>query len=279
MTDAPPQTSWVEKAANAIGPPLILGALGYYFGWQRTQALYGYFGLDASLLGFSAQDFVVRSIEAIFGPVTALAVAGIVLVLLHLLLTSQIAPESAARLAYFLISLAVCALLVGIAGMNGLFLSERGLIAPSVLCLASVLGGYGAYLLSRRRHRDHRHGRAPLLLGSIVAVGVLGLFWLATNYASAEGVGRAQAIESGLGRMPEVIVFSRNDLGLDAAGSSTTVSASEPAGSYRYRYGHLRLLIESGGRYFLLPDSWAHGSGTAIVISDSSDVRIEVNEH
>jgi hypothetical protein len=284
MSDAAAQPSWVERTITAIGPPLVLGALGYYFGWERTQALYGYFGLDASLLGFSTQDFVLRSIEAIYGPLTALALAVILAEFLHLVVVPRLMPQSSRRVAYVLIGLAVCALLIGIGGMNDLdknniVLSDLGLGAPLMLCAASALGGYGGFLLARRAHRGRRYGLPPLLLGSIVAVGLLGLFWLTSNYARDEGKMRAQELASGMRQMPEVIVFSRNNLGLDSAGASTTVSASDTTGSYRYRYGHLRLLIESGGRFFLLPDSWAYGSGTAIVVADSSDVHIELNEH
>ena len=45
--------------------------------------------------------------------------------------------------------------------------------------------------------------------------------------------------------------------------------------AYRYRYSGLRLLIRSGGKYFLLPDSWTRGSGAAIVLADSPDYRFE----
>src|SRR5450756_806259 len=279
MSDAPAPTSWVERAVTAVGPPLVLGALGYWYGWERTQALYGYFGLDANLLGFSAQDFVVRSIEAIYTPLAALAVAGIVVALLHQLVTSRLSRRTGRRLGYVLIALAFLALLIGIAGMDDIGVAHTSLVAPLMLCFASALAGYGAFLTSGRADPRRRYGLPPLLLGSIVAIGVLGLFWLTSNYATGEGDMRAQAIASNLARMPEVIVYSRDDLGLDSAGASASVDSADTAGAYHYRYGHLHLLIESAGRYFLLPDSWVRGGGTAIVLSDSSDVRIQVSEH
>ena len=38
---------------------LITGVL-YYIGWARTNSLFGYFGIDTALVGFSAPDYVLR---------------------------------------------------------------------------------------------------------------------------------------------------------------------------------------------------------------------------
>ena len=38
---------------------LITGVL-YYIGWARTNSLFGYFGVDTALVGFSAPDYVLR---------------------------------------------------------------------------------------------------------------------------------------------------------------------------------------------------------------------------
>ena len=45
--------------------------------------------------------------------------------------------------------------------------------------------------------------------------------------------------------------------------------------AYRYRYSGLRLLIRSGGKYFLLPGNWTRDAGTVIVLGDRPDYRFE----
>jgi hypothetical protein len=42
-----------------------------------------------------------------------------------------------------------------------------------------------------------------------------------------------------------------------------------------YRYSGLRLLVRSGGKYFLLPKDWLHATGAAIVLRDTRELRFE----
>src|ERR1700733_8747141 len=45
------------RAAGAVvGQTTLIGALLYYFGWARTQAAMGYFGIDSSIARFSVND-------------------------------------------------------------------------------------------------------------------------------------------------------------------------------------------------------------------------------
>lgn len=44
----------------------LITALFYYFGWARTYSLFGYFGVDATLVGYSTPDYVLRSIDVAF---------------------------------------------------------------------------------------------------------------------------------------------------------------------------------------------------------------------
>jgi len=43
---------------------------------------------------------------------------------------------------------------------------------------------------------------------------------------------------------------------------------------YRYKYSGLRLLLKSGGKYFLLPADWKENGGTVIILADTDDIRI-----
>src|SRR3954453_23501261 len=69
--------AFVERV---IAPVTLLSALAYYFGRQYVSARSSYFGIDATLLGFSTQDYLVRSADALFIPLGALALASLLCV-------------------------------------------------------------------------------------------------------------------------------------------------------------------------------------------------------
>ena len=48
----------------------LITALAYYFGYRREQAFADFFGIDPSALGFTTNDYVLRSVDALFVPVT-----------------------------------------------------------------------------------------------------------------------------------------------------------------------------------------------------------------
>jgi hypothetical protein len=46
--------------APIISQATLITGLLYYIGWARTNSLFGYFGVDTSLVGFNTPDFVLR---------------------------------------------------------------------------------------------------------------------------------------------------------------------------------------------------------------------------
>jgi hypothetical protein len=71
-----------------------------------------------------------------------------------------------------------------------------------------------------------------------------------------------------------VSVYSERSLGVDG----TLARADRlpgPDERYPYRYSGLRLLVMSGGKYFLVPDGWTRESGAVLVIPDTADIRVE----
>ncbi|HEY2209483.1 MAG TPA: hypothetical protein VGH26_09350, partial [Gaiellaceae bacterium] len=53
-----------------VAPVTLITALAYYFGYRRESAFAGYFGIDPSALGFTTNDYVLRSVDALFVPIT-----------------------------------------------------------------------------------------------------------------------------------------------------------------------------------------------------------------
>ena len=49
-----------------------------------------------------------------------------------------------------------------------------------------------------------------------------------------------------------------------------------PDAAYRFRYSGLKLVVRSGGRWFLLPASWTPGNGAAaLLLADTDELRVE----
>jgi hypothetical protein len=103
---------------------------------------------------------------------------------------------------------------------------------------------------------------------------VLSLFWAMSEYAGALGRGRAERLEAGLSSRPSVVVFSKERLNLSAPAVEETALAGSES-SFRFSYSGLRLLIRSGGKYFLLPDGWTRDTGVAVVLPDTDELRFE----
>jgi hypothetical protein len=60
------------------------------------------------------------------------------------------------------------------------------------------------------------------------------------------------------------------------AGAGITAAAVGVAPArYRHCYTGLRLLLTSGGRFFLLPEHWTPGQAPALVVAESDSVRVE----
>src|ERR687891_1139456 len=64
-----------EVITTFVAPTTLVGALVFYFGWTRTRAWWLYFGIDPSVLGFSNQDYVLRSVNALFPALLVVAIA------------------------------------------------------------------------------------------------------------------------------------------------------------------------------------------------------------
>lgn len=61
----------------------LITALLYYFGWVYTYSFYDYFGIDTSLIGYGAPDYVLRSINIAFVPFMYVALCTLALFGFH----------------------------------------------------------------------------------------------------------------------------------------------------------------------------------------------------
>lgn len=288
--DLPSPRRALELVGLVVAPTTLVTALAYYFGWVLTNSRASYFGIDASALGYSTQDYLLRSADALFvplGSVFALALGG---VWLHAYAIGQLgAARSRERLriaARIAVGIGAALFALGaFAVFRPLSFSPHYLFPSASPGIGIAVLAYGLHLLDRVAAAERGTARLPRAAPSaglsirataltlVALLVVLSGFWTASRYADALGRGRAERLASSLQLRPQVTVFAPKRLALEAGGVVERRLAG--GGAYAYSYSGLRLLVRSGGKYFLLPAGWTRARGSAIVLADSADYRFE----
>jgi len=271
----------------AIGPPLTVAtALLLYFGWVRTTVEAETLGVNDTVFGYTTQDYVMRSINALFLPLVVAAVVGIGALLLHgwVMRGVDAGPTSRRHRATRAVAGVLLPACLAAPVLGALAEARRpdltGLILPLAACMGVLLTSY-AVTLRRRTSVDsyrwetsvelRRGRRIRVLIGVVVAAT---LFWWVGDFAGVVGRGLAYRIANDLGALPGVVIYSDRDLHLVGPGVGVE-RLSEDESAYAFRYDGLRLLERSDGRLFLLSDRWTIAEGTMFVIADDERVRIE----
>lgn len=250
-----------------VAPFATLTGLLYYFGWVRTNAIFGYFGIDANLLAYSPQDYLLRSAGVAFRPCAALLLGAAAAVLVHGLLRRA---GSRVLLADVIVT-GVLLIIPGVVVLFGWWRLDDPLPAAAGLVFGAVLVEIGATLWPARPSPAERALRRATVAGAVV----IGLFWSFAVHAAQTGERVARALATDPARMSNAVVLSRKDLALSGPGVTTAKGAA--TGAYPYRYEGLRLFVHRDGRWFLLPAGWRRDNGArTFIVADTDDIRVEV---
>ncbi len=273
------------KALAIVGPPVsVATALLFYFGWTRTATQAAAMGLDDSIFEMSNQDYIIRSLDALYLPVLVGSATVLAWVIGHGWLITLVADgrahlwlERAARLA----ALSMWALVPLLAVLVTRMLPAWAPVSiPISLAVGVLLSEYAGHIRRALQAARGVHLLArPAWVGNLrrVLVGVIitsALFWEVAEYAGVVGRGRAAQVAASVGHLPLVTIYARADLAIDAPGVHAYQIGAN-GGAYHVRYSGLHLLQHTGGKYFLLPDGWAPGSSPLIVIDDDPASRLE----
>jgi hypothetical protein len=260
--------------AGLASQAVILTAVLFYFGWARAKATYGYFGIDISVLDFSAPDYVLRSVSTAFPLLVATGLAGLAAMIVHERLRPRLpgragTADRLARAATWAgggLVAAGLALAVALTGPGG-----SDFPGPAVLLIGCALIVYGIAIRIRYGSRDESRFLVAMTMMAAVA-----LLWTVTAYADYVGIQVAKQIRAGLPAAAEVTVYSAANLSISGPGISPS-RINAPNAEYRFRYSGLRILISSGGHYFLVSRDWQPGKGAVIVLpaADSGNIRVE----
>ena len=278
----PPQLAKI--LGGIVAPTTLLTALLYYFGWSHAYWFCNYFGVNSTALGFTTTDYLMRSVDALFVPMTVAASAALLAVWGHSLLSARLATGSRPRALRFILpvmAMVGCVLVLG--GFVSVFtttvLSKHLVAAPLSLGLGVLLLVYTVRLrrlvAERYESTSTNRGWAAVVEWAVVFVLVgLSLFWAATDYSAAVGRSRAMDFVAGLPSYPNVVIYSDRSLSLHAPGVRE-VRCKDTQAAYRFRYDGLKLVLESGGQYLFLPEEWTPAQGVAILLPRTSSLRLE----
>ena len=269
----------IEKGSAVIAPVTVLTALFVYFGFVRTSAFFGYFGVNLGVLKLSIQDYALRSVDVSFGAVARLALVGVLLIVLDqgvaVALARRAAGDGTDRALRWTLTASGAVLVV--LGLTSAV--NRAVAAVLDPLIGSVLLALGAIVMLRfgsafLGDRDGSSGRRASVLTAVVLV--ISGFWAATIYAEDLGLEAAQSIDASVGRLPLVTVFSAEPLdlpGQDVSASRITVADQE----YRYRYSGLSLLTYSNDRWFVITGRHSDEYHSSVaILRDSDAIRVEV---
>jgi hypothetical protein len=156
---------------------------------------------------------------------------------------------------------------LGVAGIVTSILNWR-LLTPLFLGGGALTFGGGVALILGQRKPDHPDARYPRRVSVTVLIGVvtLSLFWAAQDYALGFGRGRAYAVSRDLGRLPQIVIDTRDRL--DLTSPFLNEESLTEGSDYRFRYTGFRLLAESNGRLFLISEDWTQSAGEILMLSD-----------
>lgn len=276
----------VKLFTSIIAPTTVLTALLFYYGYVRTAAEYGYFGISMGSVDLSSEDLLLSSIGALYVPLGLLLLLMLAGVWTHIWLSRSDRRTARPRgwlrpVAMVLVVIGCLSFARGVLGVVDPSVSRTEWIALSPICLGAgvIAVAYGRHLL-----RSHA-GAAPPREWSdtagtvtVLALVVLSLFWAANSFAAAYGRGQAAATAQRLGELPGVVIDTKDRLFVSYRG---IVEASIPGGprqTFRYRYRGFRLLIESNGRLFLVPERWQPADGATLVLPADDDIRLQFYE-
>ncbi|MEW2030679.1 hypothetical protein AB0901_09195 [Streptomyces roseifaciens] len=278
-TSRPPWGAWLKTIAGFVAPTTILTGLLLYFGFAYTDALYEYFGIDAATLGFSTQDYLLRSAGALYMPVGITLATGLLGALGYLCVTSLIRsrPALAPLLTRVSMALTAAGFLLFVLGMLGGFAVWRAgaLDTPLLLGGGLVLVLYGRVLQIKCASRAYPYAREATALVLIAALIALSSFWAVNAYAQQHGRSDARYLARNLWLRPEIVVDTAERLYFRHTNvQEAALPDGGPKQRFKFRYHGLRLLAQSNSRMFVIPDGWSTRQGSVMILPADDSVRV-----
>ena len=276
----------VKIAGAVLGSTTVLTGLLFYFGRLHVTGFFRYLRVNFTVLDLTPNDYLIRSADGLFVPLTAAAVTGLLALSGNRVVLDRLPPDrrrkvlrvavpAAAGLGLVLVLLSLRELFADRPLVEGLPWLGGLALAGGVLLLA------GAAHLARAGRYDDGGAAARGMGATALAEGgfalllvTIGLFWAAGSYAIQVGDSRARQAVADLPITADAVLYSERSLRLAVAGVTEFRCADQEA-AYRFRYDGLKLVLQSGGQYLLVSGDWSRENGTAVLIPRSDGIRLE----
>ncbi len=267
----------VRRLATFAGSTTVLTSILFYFGWSRAYYFYDYLGVDSSLLSLTTRDYLQLSVDGLFVPVLVAGCATLLLVWTRSWMMGRKVGARRRRTALLVMRGAGVLLLAnGVSRVVvGTPLNRPLLVAPLSLATGAVL-----LFAEMRMQRPAKVSGTPSArasagewLGVVTLTGVA-LFWMANDYSAEVGTSRAQQFVADLPSLPNAQLYSAQRLGLTGPGVQETRCQADDT-AYHYRYDGLKLVLQSGDVYLLLPTQWSRVDGVAFLMPRDEHVRLQ----
>lgn len=257
------QNDALRKIGAVLANVTVITGLLVAFGWKRSQTQARALGIESNILGMSTADYLLRSITPVFTLLAVVVAAGLVWLWVEPRLRPVVVGHRLAT-GWLAWSWLIFPLLV--VGPGLLWPVTSFYVFPLAVGGGIMLSCYVIHL-TERRGWDWQKVRL-----FAVAAGVLSLFWGALNYAQVDGQRLADEFEPA--GAPAVAVYSQERMHITVSGVREEPLEGEKS-RYRYRYAGLRLLENTGGKYFLVSDEWTRYDGVVVVLRDEAGTRLE----
>lgn len=284
--DPPPATETPDSGiprlaklvATVTGSTTAIAALLFYFGWSRAYYFYDYLGVDSSVLDLTTRDYIQLSVDGLFVPAMVAACVTLLVLWAHAALGSRLARRlRTPRLAVGIGAVGLLLVANGLSSVERATPLNRPLgAAPLSLALGAVLVFYGLRLW--RQVAAPSGGRPDWVPAAewtaLFTLLGLSVFWIANDYSAEVGETRAREYVAQLRAQPDIDIFSTRSLSLSAPGVREVRCTSLEA-AYQYRYDGLKLVLQAGDAYLLLPASWSRTDGVAVLLPRDDTIRLQ----
>jgi hypothetical protein len=239
---------------------------------------------------------VLFGIEGLYSPLALALVAFILVVSVRVIVSwvlstpRRLVAGTALSAVFALIGLLLVArAAIGVFNLN-VYNTELVGTTPIALATGPVLIAYSASIVSRVwlerapvSFREWYATPASMRLRKILQVAVGGLavaavFWATNRFAFALGQTRSYAEAVDPSTSYVVTIDTKEPLSDLPKGvvERPLLGSGDEGREYRYRYEGLRLLLESGGKLFVVPAEWTRSSRTLVFPYDPQQARLQL---
>ncbi|MGW6499275.1 hypothetical protein [Nonomuraea angiospora] len=270
--------------AQIVTPTTLIASALMYFGSVRLSRMYAALGVNSSVLSFTPQDYVLRSVHVADQPAMLF-----LLVLLVLILAAPFANDRLIRFTTWHrmatvwtgAALAVLGAVSIVAFLAAIFhwLKNWGpplLVQSLLLDLGAALLFYSTYLFTVLLTGPVVSTTGRIVQRTVLVVLILlSFFWMVDDRARQAGEADAKGLKEHPEQLVGVVVYAPRRLNLEDPGIRE-IPLTDPNAEFRYKYTGLRLLIESNGQYFVVSVCWPTTAGTrAIALPADGSIRLE----